>query len=99
MTYQEPGRDPLNRDPLNRPEPVNSNRRAADEKSFPSWVIGAAAFFIVALAVLFMLPRLADNRASNDSGSTVTSPARVPPSTTGSGATSPAPAPGPANPR
>jgi hypothetical protein len=101
MTYQEPGREPLNRDPLIRPEPANSNRQAADETSFPGWVIGAAAFFIVALAVLFMLPHRTNNTASNNTGSTVSSSARVPASTTGSGATSPAPAPGPgpANPR
>jgi hypothetical protein len=67
----------------------NRNVRAKD-RPYTGWIIGGLAALAVILAITFILPHRTDNTATN------TRPA-APATTTGSGATSPAPA-GPGTP-
>lgn len=75
----------------------NPNVRGNDDRSYAGWIIGGLVAVAVILGFMFVMPMANTNSANNNTNGTATTPVRQaapPASTTGSGATSPAPAPG-----
>ena len=73
----------------------NPNVRGTDDRSYGGWIIGALFAVAVIVGIMFLLPMTNTNTANNNTNGTATTPVRQaapPASTTGSGATSPAPA-------
>ena len=93
MTYQDPN---MPRRPMT-PEDLNVRRAAQAETSYMSWILGGVAALAVILGLFFMFGRNdgTTSTAINTDRPAATQPASPPanpPSTTGTGATTPAPA-------
>lgn len=98
MTYNanEPNnlRDPNYPNVSNPALATRNPRGRANDRSYGGWIIGAFCAAAVILGIMFLLPMSNNNIASNNNGNTSSQvrQATPPASTTGSGATSPAPA-------